>query len=114
MRFAEVLVDFIGGDPDRPVIVGRVYTNLQKTPYGLPGNKTQSGWKSNSSPTTGGYNELMFEDKAGDELLRMQAEKNLNKLVKNDEQRNIGNDRATSGRRLPNPLGSTHARTSCT
>src|SRR6185312_2693991 len=58
----EVLVDFLGGDPDRPVIVGRVYTNLQKTPYKLPDNKTQSGWRSNSSPHTGGYNELMFED----------------------------------------------------
>jgi type VI secretion system secreted protein VgrG len=92
----EVIVDFLGGDPDRPVITGRVFTNLQKTPYGLPANKTQSGWKSNSSPTNGGYNEMMFEDKAGEELLRMQAEKDLQKLVKNDEQRTIGNDRATS------------------
>ena len=46
----EVLVDFLGGDPDRPIIIGRVYTNLQKAPYKLPANKTQSGWKSNSSP----------------------------------------------------------------
>jgi type VI secretion system secreted protein VgrG len=61
----EVLVDFLGGDPDRPVIVGRVYTNLQKTPYKLPDNKTQSGLKSNSTNQTGGYNELMFEDAAG-------------------------------------------------
>ncbi|WP_235880117.1 type VI secretion system Vgr family protein [Polyangium aurulentum] len=63
----EVLVDFLGGDLDRPVIVGRVYTNLQKTPYRLPENKTQSGWKSNSTNDTGGYNELMFEDAAGRE-----------------------------------------------
>ncbi len=89
----EVIVDFIGGDPDRPIITGRIYTNLQKTPYSLPSNKTQSGWKSNSSPTTGGYNELMFEDKAGEELVRMQAEKDLHKLVKNDEDVKIGNDR---------------------
>jgi type VI secretion system secreted protein VgrG len=89
----EVLVDFLGGDPDRPMITGRVYTNLQKTPYKLPANKTQSGWKSNSSPTTGGYNELMFEDAAGQELLRMQAEKDLHKLVKHDEAVVIGNDR---------------------
>jgi type VI secretion system secreted protein VgrG len=92
----EVLVEFLGGDPDRPVIVGRVYTNLQKVPYTLPGNKTQSGWKSNSSPSTGGYNELMFEDAAGKELLRMQAEKDLSKLVKNDESTNIGNDRVSA------------------
>jgi len=92
----EVLVEFLGGDPDRPVIVGRVYTNLQKVPYSLPGNKTQSGWKSNSSPSTGGYNELMFEDAAGKELLRMQAEKDLSKLVKNDESTNIGRDRVSA------------------
>jgi type VI secretion system secreted protein VgrG len=91
----EVLVDFLGGDPDRPVIVGRVYTNLQKTPYKLPDNKTQSGWRSNSTGGGGGggYNEMMFEDAAGKELVRMQAEKDLQKLVKNDEQVNIGHDR---------------------
>ncbi|WP_437838190.1 type VI secretion system Vgr family protein [Sorangium sp. So ce1153] len=89
----EVLVDFLGGDPDRPVIVGRVYTNLQKTPYKLPQNKTQSGWKSNSTGGGGGYNEIMFEDSAGRELVRVQAEKDLNKLVKHDEQVAIGNDR---------------------
>jgi type VI secretion system secreted protein VgrG len=89
----EVIVDFLGGDPDRPIIVGRVYTNLQKTPYGLPGNKTQSGWKSYSSPATGGYNEIKFEDAAGQELVYTQAEKDMQKLVKNNETTLIGNDR---------------------
>lgn len=89
----EVIVDFLGGDPDRPVITGRVYTNEQKTPYALPANKTQSGWKSCSTQGTGGYNEIMFEDMAGKELLRMQAEKDLDKLVKNDEAVVIGRDR---------------------
>ncbi|MEP7124951.1 MAG: type VI secretion system tip protein TssI/VgrG [Byssovorax sp.] len=89
----EVLVDFLSGDPDRPVIVGRVYTNLQKVPYKLPENKTQSGLKSNSTHGTGGYNEVMFEDAAGRELVRMQAEKDLHKLVKNDEIVTIGRDR---------------------
>jgi type VI secretion system secreted protein VgrG len=89
----EVLIDFLGGDPDRPVIVGRLYTGLQKTPYKLPDNKTQSGWKSSSSPQTGGYNEIMFEDAAGRELVRMQAERDLHKLVKNDENVTIGNNR---------------------
>jgi type VI secretion system secreted protein VgrG len=89
----EVLVDFLGGDPDRPIIVGRVYTNLQKTPYKLPDNKTQSGWKSNSTGGGGGYNELMFEDAVGKELLNMQAEKDLKKLVKNNESVTIGNNR---------------------
>lgn len=92
----EVIVDFLSGDPDRPVVVGRVFTALQTTPYKLPHNKTQSGWKSSSSPSTGGYNELMFEDAAGHELLRMQAEKDLSKRVKNDESVNIGNDRVSA------------------
>ena len=91
----EVIVDFLGGDPDRPVITGRLYTGLQTTPYKLPDNKTQSGLKSRSSPGGGGdnYNELMFEDRKGQELLRMQAEKDLDKLVKNDEKVKIGHDR---------------------
>jgi type VI secretion system secreted protein VgrG len=89
----EVLVDFLGGDPDRPVVTGRVFTNLQKVPYKLPDNKTQSGLKSNSTNGTGGYNEVMFEDAAGKELLRMQAERDLNKLVKHDETVTIGNNR---------------------
>jgi type VI secretion system secreted protein VgrG len=89
----EVIVDFLGGDPDRPIITGRVYTNLQKTPYKLPDNKTQSGWKSNSTNKTGGYNEIMFEDLAGKELMRIQAEKDRHKLVKNDENNTIGRDR---------------------
>jgi type VI secretion system secreted protein VgrG len=90
----EVIVDFLGGDPDRPVVVGRVYTTHQPTPYKLPDNKTQSGWKSCSTGGTGGFNEIMFEDAAGRELVRMQAEKDLKKLVKNDEDVTIGRDRS--------------------
>ena len=81
----EVIIDFLGGDPDRPIVVGRVYTGVQQVPYSLPANKTQSGLKSYSSPATGGYNEVMFEDAAGQELLRIQAERDLSSLVKNDE-----------------------------
>ena len=92
----EVIVSFLGGDPDRPVITGRVYTNLQKTPYPLPENKTRSGWRSNSSPTNGGYNEIMFEDKAGNELIQMRAQRNLTTQVNNDEMSSIGNNRSTS------------------
>jgi type VI secretion system secreted protein VgrG len=91
----EVLVDFLGGDPDRPVITGRVFTNLQKTPYKLPDNKTQSGWKSNSTGQTGGYNEIMFEDAAGRELVRMQAERDRDTLVKNDSNSSILGNRTT-------------------
>jgi type VI secretion system secreted protein VgrG len=89
----EVIVDFVGGDPDRPMIVGRIYTNLQKTPYKLPANKTQSGWKSNSSPSTGGFNEMMFEDKAGQELVRMRAEKDMTTRVNNNQDLSVGANR---------------------
>ncbi len=89
----EVIVDFLGGDPDRPVVVGRVYTTLQPTPYSLPDNKTRSGWRSNSSPGGGGFNEMMFEDKKGAELLSMQAERDMMTLVKHDQKLTVQNDR---------------------
>jgi hypothetical protein len=87
----EVLVSFLGGDPDRPVIVGRVYTALQTPPYKLPDSKTQSGLRSASS-ASGGYNEIMMEDAAGKELLSVQAERDLTKLVKNNEEAVVGNN----------------------
>jgi len=89
----EVLVDFLGGDPDRPIITGRVYTNLQKVPYKLPGSKTQSGWKSESSPGGGGFNEIRFEDAKGEEHVFIRAEKDLKKVVQNNEDVTIGNNR---------------------
>ncbi|EYF08688.1 type VI secretion system Vgr family protein [Chondromyces apiculatus] len=92
----EVLVDFISGDPDRPIVVGRVYTNTMKTPYKLPDHKTQSGWKSSSTGKSGGYNEIMFEDLGGQELVRIQAERDLTKLVKRNESVSIGGNRSTS------------------
>jgi type VI secretion system secreted protein VgrG len=91
-----VIVDFLGGDPDRPVITGRVYTNLQKTPYPLPEHKTRSGWKSNSTPSNGGYNEIMFEDKAGGELVHMRAQRNMTTQVNKDHMSTIGSNRSTS------------------
>lgn len=83
----EVIVEFLEGDPDWPVITGRLYNATNKPPYALPDNKTQSGMRSRSSPNGGqdNYNELMFEDKKGSELIRIQAEKDLTMLVKNDE-----------------------------
>lgn len=89
----EVLVTFIEGDPDRPMLVGRLYNAEHPVPYKLPEHKTVSTWKSDSSPTSNGYNEIKFEDKKSEELFYMQAEKNLRKLVKNDEFHTTGNDR---------------------
>ena len=90
----EVIVDFIEGDPDRPIITGRVYNAGEMPPYGLPGNATQSGWKSNSSKGGGGYNELMFEDKAGSELVNFQAQKDHKLLVKNDRTKLVQHDQS--------------------
>ena len=88
----EVIVDFLEGDPDQPIITGRVYNAAQMPPYGLPGSATQSGWTSNSSPGGGGFNALRFEDKAGSEEVYFQAQRDHNELVKNDESRTIGHD----------------------
>ena len=89
----EVLVGFLGGDPDQPIVVGRVYNNTQRVPYKLPDHKTRSTWKSDSSPGSGGFNEIMFEDLADKELVWVQAQKDLRKLVKNDEAITVGNNR---------------------
>ncbi len=86
----EVLVGFLDGDPDDPIIVGRAYNAVNPVPYKLPDDKTISGWKSHSSPTTGGYNEMKIEDKANKELIYLQAQKDLHKLVKRDWTERIG------------------------
>ncbi|WP_437638693.1 type VI secretion system Vgr family protein [Sorangium sp. So ce854] len=89
----EVLVGFLDGDPDQPIIVGRTYNAVQTVPYKLPDHKTRSTWKSDSSLGSGGFNEIMFEDLKGQELVWEQAEKNRRRLVKNDETITIGHDR---------------------
>jgi type VI secretion system secreted protein VgrG len=86
----EVIVDFLEGDPDRPIITGRVYNTENTVPYALPANKTQSGIKSNSSKGGGGSNEFRFEDKKGSEQVYLHAEKDLDSLVENNETRRVG------------------------
>jgi type VI secretion system secreted protein VgrG len=92
----EVIVSFLGGNPEEPVIVGRLFTNLLRPPFPLPQNKTQNGFKSASVPATGGYNELMFEDKAGGELIRMRGERDMTTRINRNKDMSIGNDRSTS------------------
>jgi type VI secretion system secreted protein VgrG len=89
----EVMVGFLNGDPDAPIVVGRVYNATAAVPYKLPDHKTRSSWKSDSSLGSNGFNEIMFEDLKGKELVWVQAQKNLRKLVKNDETITVGNNR---------------------
>jgi type VI secretion system secreted protein VgrG len=89
----EVVVDFIEGDPDRPIITGRLYNGANLVPYELPAEKTKSTIKSNSSLGGDGYNELRFEDEKNKEQLFVHAERNMDVHVKNDSFENILHDR---------------------
>ncbi len=90
----EVLIDFVDGDPDRPVVTGALYNAQKMPPYALPDNKTQSGVKSRSSAQGGvdNFNELRFEDKKGSEDVNFQAEKDFHRLVKNDDSLEVRHD----------------------
>lgn len=94
----EVIVEFLEGDPDRPIVTGRVYNRDQKPPYELDLNQTQSGIKSRSTP--GGekdnFNELRFEDKKGAEEVFIHAEKNKTVKVKNNRSASVGADDSVS------------------
>lgn len=89
----EVLVTFLQGDPDQPVVIGRAYNAVQSVPYTLPEHSTRSAWKSDSSPGGGGFNEVMLEDLEGKELVWQHAQKDRKCLVKNDEQSTVVHDR---------------------
>ncbi len=88
----EVIVTFIDGDPDRPLVTGCVYNGDNTLPYALPDNQTQSGIKTNSSKGGGGFNELRFEDKKDAEEVFLQAQKDMKVNVLNDSTATIGHD----------------------
>jgi type VI secretion system secreted protein VgrG len=90
----EVVVAFLDGDPDRPLVVGSVYDGSNKPPYDLPDNATRTVLKTHSSPdgAEDNFNELRFEDKIGEEEIYLQAEKDMNILIKNDRVATVEND----------------------
>ncbi|EOY5465159.1 type VI secretion system Vgr family protein [Cronobacter turicensis] len=93
----EVVVDFINGDPDRPLITGRVYNEASMPPWALPDDATRMGFMTRSKD---GHRDnasyLFFEDKMGDELMDMHAEKNMNISVENDKTVTIDGSRTTT------------------
>jgi type VI secretion system secreted protein VgrG len=90
----EVIVDFLEGDPDRPIVTGRVYNADNMPPYDLPDNATQSGVKSRSTKNGApdNFNELRFEDKKGEEEVFVHAERDLTISVKRDSNTSYGNN----------------------
>lgn len=88
----EVIVDYVDGDPDHPIIVGRVHHGDNRSPYKLPDKKTVSTLKTNSSKGGEGFNELRFEDEKGKEQIFVHAERNKDVRIKNDSFENVGHD----------------------
>ena len=94
----EVIVEFLEGDPDQPLVVGTVYNAEYKPPYGLPGKKNIAGWKSDTTEGSGGYNELYFDDSKDKQLINIHAEKDRKTHVKNDHNEYIGNKMTTEAK----------------
>lgn len=92
----EVIVDFLEGDPDQPIIVGRVYNAEQMPPNRLPAAGMVSGIKSNSTPGGGGYNEMSMDDTKGKEKITIHAQYNMGTTVENDNTNTIKNNETTT------------------
>lgn len=95
----EVVVTFLDGDPDRPLVTGVVYNGEQTPPYKLPANQTQTGFKSQSTKkgTTETFNELRFEDKKDSEHIYFHAEKDFERVVENNDSLKVGFDKKDKG-----------------
>ncbi|KIG18597.1 VgrG protein [Enhygromyxa salina] len=88
----EVVVEFLEGNPDQPLVTGCVYNGANEPPFALPGKSTQSGWRTNSSPGGGGSNELRFEDAAGSEEIYLHGQKDWNTEIKHDKAQTVGHN----------------------
>lgn len=92
----EVLVEFLEGNPDQPLVVGCVYNGDNSISVGVPDNKTQSTIRTRSSPNSDGYNELRFEDAAGSEEIFVHAQKDYNEVVENDHSTTVHGNQTNS------------------
>ncbi len=88
----EVVIEFIDGDPDRPLVTGTVYNGENTVPYDLPTEKTIAGVKSKSSEGGDGYNEFVFDDDKGKELIRLHGQRNMEAKIENDVTKDVGNN----------------------
>jgi type VI secretion system secreted protein VgrG len=93
----EVVVVFLEGDPDQPLVTGCVYNGDSMPPYPLPDDQTKSSIKSNTSKGGVGFNEIRFEDKKDSEEIFIQAEKDFNRVVKNNDTLKVGFEKADKG-----------------
>ncbi len=93
----EVVVSFLEGDPDKPLITGCVYNGDAMPPYALPAEQTKSTIKTNTSKGGTGFNEIRFEDKKDAEEIFVQAEKDYNRVVKNNDTLKVGFEKKDKG-----------------
>ncbi|UVL40364.1 type VI secretion system tip protein VgrG [Pseudomonas sp. B21-040] len=89
----EVLVTFLEGDPDQPLVTGCLYHKENQVPYELPANKTRTVFKTLSSPGGGGFNELRIEDKKGAEQIFIHAQRDWDENIEHDQKIRVGNER---------------------
>ncbi|MBL0870506.1 MAG: type VI secretion system tip protein VgrG [Phycisphaerales bacterium] len=92
----EVIVEFAEGDPDRPIITGRLYNNDNKSPFKMPDNKNTLGLKSCSTTGGGGYNEISMDDTKGKEKVTIHAQYDMSTTVKHDQTNTVNNNRTTT------------------
>ena len=90
----EVIVSFLEGDPDHPIITGRVYNADQMHPFELPGKDMVSGMKSDTTPDSGGYNEYSMDDTKGEELITVHGQFDMDTTIENDLREHVLHDRS--------------------
>jgi type VI secretion system secreted protein VgrG len=89
----EVLVDYLDGDPDKPMIIGCLSNNTHRVAHTLPDNKTKTVLRSKSTPDSNGFNELHLQDQTGSELIYLRAQRDMEQLIQHDSRIEIGNER---------------------
>jgi type VI secretion system secreted protein VgrG len=91
-RGMEVVVEFLEGNPDRPLVTGCVYNGVNEFPFVVPQHKTQSGWRTRSTPDNDGYNMLRFEDAVGNEEIHIHGQKDWTIVIENDKDQQVRHD----------------------